>query len=357
MSISVGFYRTKMSRTKADAAEKVSNVLLKPMRLAFGKEVRVTLAKDNPYLDKKQINTVAKVFLGILAILLFPITLIGMALAALSKSHRVTYDDYRTSKKPESSDLKPPKEDSKDLPSKLNPRKDALQENPSKEIEKNDVKEVPAAKKEANEGNVEIEIIDAKELGYKRTKKAVEAIYKKAFFNDSFVKDRRPPHEFEVSPGYFEGKANRVAETILLAKRKNEIQGFIILDRFFTDPQVAEFAGRDINEGSVALLGVNPEMKRSGIGNALMLEMMRKVKEAGKHSLRLAFHSPAKMNDVAKETDPLCQFFESFKKKYNIKSNTQIFSEWGGNGIDNVKITYDLNTDFSKYPRYTSQKA
>lgn len=83
-----------------DINEQISDVLLKPLRLISGKEVKVTQEKaqatTTTFTPQKQLNLAARVGLGVLVALTFPVslgmTLIGLALANKSKTYQEKMD-------------------------------------------------------------------------------------------------------------------------------------------------------------------------------------------------------------------------------------------------------------------------
>jgi len=82
--------REGLSLPEPDCAEKVSNALLKMLRLGCGKELEVSLdpSNDPQFTSKDTVCKAGRIFFFILAILLFPLTLAGLAIAACSKSRQ-----------------------------------------------------------------------------------------------------------------------------------------------------------------------------------------------------------------------------------------------------------------------------
>ncbi len=102
MSIFIDFQRKTINvQPSVDLAECIAGVLLTPLRLTCGKTVEVSYGPPSTYIEKEKLHLIARIFLGALALLTFPIALAGALLcAAFSSSHNITYKQYIASQIP-----------------------------------------------------------------------------------------------------------------------------------------------------------------------------------------------------------------------------------------------------------------
>ncbi len=77
-----------------DRRETAASYLLKPLRLAFGKVVLFTPGRSSPFTELPQVSVVKRIFAAMIAILFFPITLIGIGSVYRSKTHELAYTAY-----------------------------------------------------------------------------------------------------------------------------------------------------------------------------------------------------------------------------------------------------------------------
>jgi hypothetical protein len=89
----------KKEGNKVDGAEAASNFLLTPLRLACGKTVEVTVAKNPVFLEQRPVHPITKFFLGLIAVVLFPLTLLGILCSCSSRTHEETCKEYAQSLK------------------------------------------------------------------------------------------------------------------------------------------------------------------------------------------------------------------------------------------------------------------
>lgn len=131
-------------------------------------------------------------------------------------------------------------------------------------------------------------------------------------------------------------------DTILLAKKDNDIVGFII-----TAKKEKTLLG-PLPEDTcyVAYLAVDAIVKDSGIGTKLMLNAMQKAKEQGKNYLILTY-----LDKGQGLTEARClakkQFYHSFTKKFQIPMEIKLKVYCSRQR--NVVVSYDLrNIDFKR---------
>ncbi|HAB99309.1 MAG TPA: hypothetical protein DCE71_05760, partial [Parachlamydiales bacterium] len=95
MSIFVDFQRkTNNIHPFTDIAECTAGILLTPFRLACGKTVEVSYGLPSTFQEQEKLHLITRIFLGAVAFLLLPATLIGVLCAAFSKSHLNMYREF-----------------------------------------------------------------------------------------------------------------------------------------------------------------------------------------------------------------------------------------------------------------------
>jgi len=187
-----------------------------------------------------------------------------------------------------------------------------------------------------------LSIIDAKDLGLGVTQTIVNRIFNISFSNDSLKQLVRTPDSF-IRESYFSKNPIEAprAGHILLAELNNEICGFIITNNYrasFLPPEIAE----------VSWLAVDPNVKRNGVGTALLIEAMRKAKEAGKTELTASYRAPGQLKDTDKDQES-SYFYASFAKKYGIQKSKPLHHDMARGSC---KICYDLSYDFNQLPQF-----
>jgi len=132
---------------------------------------------------------------------------------------------------------------------------------------------------------------------------------------------------------YFKGNS-RIIETIIVAKTRHDIIGFIIVQKTPYSKDTSH----------VIYLAVDSEKKKSGVGTTLLLTAMYKTKKLGKRYLTLQYIASG-INEAREQTK--IGFYNSFYNKFGIptKETEKVYEE----KKLYVDLQYDLDEiDFPK---------
>lgn len=86
------------SGIRPDCAERTADFFLKPLRLACGDKVSVTMTRRKGFLSQERLHRIYRIYMFVVAIILLPATLFGLLCASLSKTHRRIHSFYASGK-------------------------------------------------------------------------------------------------------------------------------------------------------------------------------------------------------------------------------------------------------------------